>query len=55
MKTDPGVNTALANDAAEMRKATLSTLLADPARGRGSSGRWKICGLTCHASLSPQR
>ena len=35
MKTDPGVNTALANDAAEMRKATLSTLLADPARGRG--------------------
>ena len=35
MKTDPGVNTALANDAAEMRKATLSGLLADPARGRG--------------------
>ena len=35
MKTDPGVNTALANDAADMRKATLSTLLADPARGRG--------------------
>ena len=35
MKTDPSVNTALANDAAEMRKATLSTLLADPARGRG--------------------
>ena len=31
----PRVNTALANDAAEMRKATLSTLLADPARGRG--------------------
>ena len=35
MKTDPSLSAALLIDAEEMREETLSSLLADPARGRG--------------------